>query len=70
LDERKNINNSNYFPNIHLYYQPVDDSVHYKILEEANIFVANEIRKLTSSIESTDKEIIAMKRAIKENSKI
>jgi hypothetical protein len=46
---------------------PVDDSFHYKIIDESNIFVAKEIARIKSSLENIDKEIHLVKKSIKES---
>ena len=58
--------NSCYIPNITQYYMPVDDTPHFKILEDANKFVLQEINRLRKSLEDTDKDIINVKKNIKE----
>lgn len=56
---------SNYIPNLPQYFQPVDDTPHYKLLEDANKFVMQEIARLKKQLEDTDREILSMKKNIK-----
>jgi hypothetical protein len=58
--------NSSYIPNVANYYGVIDDTPHFKILEDANKFVMQEINRLRKSLEDTDKEISNVKKNIKE----
>ncbi len=45
---------------------PVDDIPHFRILEDANKFVIQEINRLKKSLEDTDREFSNVKKTIKE----
>jgi hypothetical protein len=45
---------------------PVDDTAHYKLLEDANIFIGKEILRLRKQIEDSDKDINGIKKNIRE----
>jgi hypothetical protein len=54
-----------YIPNISQYFQQVDDTLHCKMLEDANKFVIQEISRLKKQLEDTDKDIVTVKKNIK-----
>ncbi len=62
IEEKK----SNFIPNIQQYFLPVDDSSCYKMLDDANKFVIQEIQRLKKSLQDSDKEIASIKRNIRE----
>ncbi len=62
-EERRKLS---YIPNIQQYFMPVDDSAHYRLLEDANKFVLFEINKLKDSLKNIDKEISNSKKKIKD----
>ena len=55
-----------YIPNIQQYFMPVDDSFHYKIVEDANVFITKEIQRLKGSLEDINRDILNVKKNIKE----
>ncbi len=57
---------SNFIPDIHQYFQKIDDSVDFKILEDANKFVLQEILRYRKSLENSEKEISSIKKSIKD----
>jgi hypothetical protein len=45
---------------------PIDDTPHFKLLEDANVFISKEILRLRKQIEDSDKEIVVIKKNIRE----
>jgi len=62
-EERRKLS---FIPNIQQYFMPIDDSAHYRLLEDANKFVIMEINKLKENLKNIDKEISNAKKKIKD----
>jgi len=58
--------NPNFIPNIAQYFSTIDDSVHLKLLEDANNFVIKEIQKLRKELELKDRDINSLKKSLRE----
>lgn len=63
--DNKDINDK-LIPNVKQHFAPISDEVHYKQLQDVNVFITKEIQKLKSALEENDKALTSINKKIKD----